>query len=643
MTQRLSSLFLSILLFLSITSTPLRAAETEKQNNKPNPEWLSQRFSMFIHWGLYSQLGGVWDGKPVEWGYSEQIQSFAGIFGDYYAATADTFTAPQWNADSIAALAKAAGMKSIVMTSKHHDGFSMYDTRYSKYNVVQGTPFGRNPLLEMSRACEKAGLRFGVYFSLIDWNFPQAYPISSHNADPITPQHHQHNLNQVRELMTGYGPISEIWFDMGALTRQQSKELYELVTTLQPQCMVSGRLGNDFGDFAVMADNACPDYNIGIPWQSAGSVFKETWSYRSWQKRENLPEKIQEKINTLKEIVRHGGNYLLNIGPRGDGSVVEYERDLLLGIGKWLKDSSNVLYSTANTSSPSAKTLPITTARELNSANAAPIFGYSAFDYYSSFRSIIGYQWHLGGKKKNTVLKYHTGDADKTVELTFNGKTYPVKLENGTELRTCAPKTTLRHTLLLTKGKSSFAEQFIQPQAWEALSKGLYTKTDFKMAADAGWKVLEDQQNPYIATYTGEIGWRKNIWLAHILDAEQAGELIALFCGSTLQAGAADALEIWLNGKQLFKKGYTNILPTAECVNLPLQKGQNVLVVKLHNRFNDAIRYVFSTAVPQQWYQVELPFRPSATKEGDNILSLSLQGRKGGADIGLRDLKIIFE
>ena len=105
------------------------------------------------------------------------------------------------------------------------------------------------------------GIEFGVYYSLIDGHFPQAYPISSHNADPITPQHFEFNMNQVREIMTNYGDISEIWFDMGSLTLQQSKQLYELVDELQPNCMISGRLGNDYVDFSVMADNEYPIIN----------------------------------------------------------------------------------------------------------------------------------------------------------------------------------------------------------------------------------------------------------------------------------------------------------------------------------------------------------------------------------------------
>lgn len=304
---------------------------------KPDSVWMQSRFSMFIHWGLYSQLGGVWEGKPVRNGYSEQIQSFAGIFSDYYEDLMKDFTATGWNADSIVMLAKRAGMKSIVFTAKHHDGFCMYNSRFTDFTVMH-TPFGRDPLKELSIACKKEGLRMGVYFSLIDWHFPQAYPISSHNADPVTAEHHKYNMAQVEELLTNYGLISEFWFDMGSLTQQQSMELAALVRRLQPRCMISSRLGNNCGDFAVMPDNKIPGYIMGQPWQTAASMFKETWGYRSWQERGLVENKIKEKISDLLSVVEGGGNYLLNIGPRGDGSVVEFERDVLLGMGKWISE-----------------------------------------------------------------------------------------------------------------------------------------------------------------------------------------------------------------------------------------------------------------------------------------------------------------
>ncbi len=328
------------------TCTILCVAFLAPAQQKPSQQWLDQKFSMFIHFGLYSVYGGVYDGKPVERGYSEQIQSFAGIFSDWYAQTAQKFNPVKWNPDSIVALAKEAGMRSVVFTSKHHDGFCMYHSQYTDFNIVDATPYGRDLLKELADACRRGGIGFSVYFSLIDWNFPQAYPISSHNADPLTEEHYRFNLKQVEEIMTRYGAISEIWFDMGSLTPAQSKGLYELVNRLQPQCMISGRLGNDYVDFAVMGDNEYPDYKLGVPWQTAASIFDETWGYRSWQQRGDVRPKTDEKIASLIRVISRGGNYLLNIGPRGDGSVVQFERDVLLRMGEWIKTNADAIYAT---------------------------------------------------------------------------------------------------------------------------------------------------------------------------------------------------------------------------------------------------------------------------------------------------------
>lgn len=330
----------SRLLFISFLMATMLSAQ-----QKPSQEWLDQKFSMFIHFGLYSEYGGVYDGKPVERGYSEQIQSFAGIFSDWYGNTASKFNPVKWNPDEIVKLAKDTGMKSIVFTSKHHDGFCMYHSQYTDFNIVDATPYAKDMMKELAEACERGGIGFGVYYSLIDWHYPQAYPISSHNADPITPEHYAFNMKQVEEIMTEYGPISEIWFDMGSLTLEQSKGLYDLVNRLQPNCMISGRLGNDYVDFAVMADNEYPEYKLGLPWQTAASMFNETWGYRSWQERGSVQDKVDEKIASLVKVVSRGGNYLLNIGPRGDGSVVEFERDVLLEMGKWLKSNSEAIYA----------------------------------------------------------------------------------------------------------------------------------------------------------------------------------------------------------------------------------------------------------------------------------------------------------
>ena len=309
-------------------------------------KWHQNKYSMFIHFGLYSVYGGVYNGKPVTFGYSEQIQSFAGIFSDWYGDTALEFDPVKFNADEIVTLAKEAGMRSIVITTKHHDGFCMFKTATTPYNSVDATPSKRDYVKELSDACRRGGINFAIYYSLIDWNYPHAYPISSHNCDFITPQHHEFSKAQVTELLTNYGPVSELWFDMGSNRPEQSQELYELVHKLQPNCMVSGRLGNGWYDFAVMADNKYPEGALQAPWQSAASMFDETWSYRSWQKRGDKHEKAMEKLRSLINVVSHGGNFLLNIGPRGDGSVVEFESEVLKEIGAWLKTNGEAIYGT---------------------------------------------------------------------------------------------------------------------------------------------------------------------------------------------------------------------------------------------------------------------------------------------------------
>jgi alpha-L-fucosidase len=310
-------------------------------------QWENRKYSMFIHWGIYSELGGVWDGKQISRGLSEQIQAHAGIYSDTYAQVAKRFNPVKWNPDSIVLLAKHAGMRSIVITSKHHDGFCMFHSEYTGFNVVDATPYRRDVLRELSEACARHGLKLGLYFSLIDWHYPQASPVSSHNSDYITPEHFEFNKKQITELLTNYGSISELWFDMGSHSFEQSLEMRNLVHSLQPDCMIGSRLGNDMSDFMVMGDNQEPDYIIGAPWQSPASFFHETWGYRSWQERGSEAGKIREKLTSLIRVCSRGGNYLLNIGPRGDGSVVEFEQHVLLKIGRWLDRNSEAIYGTS--------------------------------------------------------------------------------------------------------------------------------------------------------------------------------------------------------------------------------------------------------------------------------------------------------
>lgn len=307
--------------------------------------WQARKFGLFIHFGLYSMLGGVWDGKRVTQGYSEQIQSFAPVPIAQYEALAKRFDPVKFDPDAIVALARAAGMKFIVLTAKHHDGFAMFHTVQNRYNVVDVTPYHRDVVKELADACARAHMPFGVYYSTIDWHWMHGQ-YRPDNDNPITPAQADFNVAQIRELMSHYGPISEVWFDMGKPTPAQSARFAHAVHALQPQAMVSGRVWNHQGDFTVMGDNREPDEGMEEPWQSPASMFPDTWGYRSWEKRDDLPGKVRENIARLVRVVSAGGNYILNIGPEGDGSVVPYEADVLHGIGTWLKRRGEAIYGT---------------------------------------------------------------------------------------------------------------------------------------------------------------------------------------------------------------------------------------------------------------------------------------------------------
>ena len=313
----------------------------QQQHSKPSQQWLDQKYSCSFILGCILR-GGMYE--PARYARVRADTGVCSIPRQKYEAAA-AFNPAQWDPHRVVALAKQAECNPLSSRPNTTTAFACTIPSHPLQHCGS-TPYGRDLLGELAEACQAGGIAFGVYFSLIDWHFPLAHPMSGHNADPLTPEHYQFNLAQVEELMTRYGPISEIWFDMGSLTVDQSRGLYNLVTRLQPGCMVSGRLGNDFGDFSVMADNQIPEYHLAVPWQTPASVFKETWGYREWQERGALQPKVDEKIESLVHVVGRGGNYLLNLGPRGDGSLVEFEVDIFLEVGRWVKKNCPALYAT---------------------------------------------------------------------------------------------------------------------------------------------------------------------------------------------------------------------------------------------------------------------------------------------------------
>jgi len=207
-----------LLLLLGVLTNRLQGAEPQSPSfGGVTPagaaQWRDLKFGLMLHWGLYSVPGGVWNGTNVP-GYNEQIKHRAKIPSAEYNQLTNQFRAEKFDPDFIARIAKEAGMRHVIITSKHHDGFNLWHTKLSDFNAVDATPFNQDAIKLLSDACARHGMKFGVYYSLIDWHYPGATPMSDHNSDAITPALEEYTMGQLRELLTGYGPLSEIWFDM---------------------------------------------------------------------------------------------------------------------------------------------------------------------------------------------------------------------------------------------------------------------------------------------------------------------------------------------------------------------------------------------------------------------------------------------
>ncbi len=336
-------------------------AETPEQA-AARMQWFNQaKFGMFIHWGVYAQAGGEWKGTT---NHAEWLQLTAKIPIAEYALLAKQFNPTKFNADEWAQLASDAGMKYMVLTSKHHDGFAMFDSPSNPYNIMKVSPFGRDPVKELAAACTKRGLKFCVYYSLgRDWHDPDVPTGSPGNAR--FPPGSRSNLvdypdeskkdfakyferkvkPQVRELLTQYGPIGIMWFDTPEkITPAQSAELLALIRGLQPDCIVNARIGNKLGDYGT-PEQEIPSGKSTQAWETC-MTLNGHWGYNShdanWKSTATL-------LRNLIDIVSKGGNYLLNVGPTGAGVIPPESVERLREIGAWLKINGESLYGAGMT------------------------------------------------------------------------------------------------------------------------------------------------------------------------------------------------------------------------------------------------------------------------------------------------------
>ena len=315
-------------------------------------------FGMFIHWGLYSNLGGKWNGKTY-YGIGEWIKHprMAGIPTDEYMALAKNFNPDEFDAKKIAELAKDAGMKYIIITSKHHEGFAMFKSQHP-FNIVDATPFGRDPMKELSAACKEIGLGFGFYYSHNqDWTAPGGTggPDKYPDGTPATFEDYFYKKckPQVKEICTNYGEIDFVWFDTpGSMPKELVKELGNLVRKLQPNAMLCSRIGHGMGDYVTKGDMLVPTKNIEGLWETC-DTNNNSWSYAWYDNNFKNPKEI---LHRLIATVGRGGTYLFNVGPDGKGNIPEIGKHFLREAGKWIEKYPQVIYDAG--SSPWGHELP---------------------------------------------------------------------------------------------------------------------------------------------------------------------------------------------------------------------------------------------------------------------------------------------
>jgi alpha-L-fucosidase len=399
-------------------------------------EWFRDaKYGLFIHWGLYAVPAGEWRGKR-SLGLGEWIMNRSKIPVRDYERLAAEFNPVKFNADSWVQLAQDAGMKYIVITSKHHDGFAMFRSKVSPYNVADATPFKRDVLKELADACAKRGMRLGFYYSQSqDWHEKDGAGNTwdfgpDQGADGKELKNYDAYLRakaepQVRELMTGYGPVALIWFDTPRMmTPERGQRFADIVRSMQPNTLIDGRLGTE-GDYRSTGDNVVPPEASTEAWETPATI-NDTWGFRKDDTNWKSPGQITFK---LVDIVSKGGNYLLNVGPTAEGIIPQPSQDILRTVGRWLKVNGDAVYGAG--ASPFGQEFGEYTARGAKDVRGQRLFLQQAEwrvttkpgKLYITFFSEPRAPFEIPAIKNKITRAYRLADHAPVELATQNGKT----------------------------------------------------------------------------------------------------------------------------------------------------------------------------------------------------------------------------
>jgi alpha-L-fucosidase len=360
---------------LAPPSDPTR--ETSTQRDQRMKWWRDARFGMFIHWGLYAVPAGEYNGKRSE-RIGEWIMEWANIPRAEYEKFAKQFNPVKFDAKEWVRIAKDAGMKYIVITSKHHDGFALYGSEVSNYDIVDATPYRKDPIKALAAEAKKQGLKFCFYYSIVDWHHPSAYvdasgkdPTAGNRTTKLKPggkdEYLKYMKAQLRELITIYDP-AVLWFDgewQEWWTESDGKELYKYVRSLKPDIIINNRVGRGrqgmqgmsktdqeyAGDFGTPEQQIPANGLPGVDWESC-MTMNTTWGFKFYDDKWKSSEQL---IRNLIDIASKGGNYLLNVGPTAEGLIPPQSVERLAEMGNWMRKNGTSVYGT--TASPFATQL----------------------------------------------------------------------------------------------------------------------------------------------------------------------------------------------------------------------------------------------------------------------------------------------